>query len=82
MTLSEAIKGEHVKVVGYGYGRGFAGKLARLGIHIGDELAVLDAAPAGGPILVEVAISSLHMAVGRGMADKLEVERVDVARKA
>lgn len=76
MKLSEAKKGDRIKVVGCVYGRGLAAKLACLGVHVGDALTVVNAAPVNGPILIEVASSALRVAVGRGMAAKLDVEGI------
>jgi len=76
MKLSEASKGMRVRVLGYEAGMGFASRCAGLGVHVGDELTVVDSAPAHGPFLLEVASSATRVAMGRGMANKLEVEPV------
>ncbi len=77
MKLFQAGKGQRVRVIGPFPGRGFTTRLAALGIHPGDVLIVLSAAPFGGPVLVEAEKTAHRLAVGHGIATKLEVEIVD-----
>jgi Fe2+ transport system protein FeoA len=60
-----------------GCGRGFLETLRVLGITEGDELLVLRSAPFHGPVLVEVKRLGTKVALGRGMAQKIEVMPVD-----
>ncbi len=76
MTLSEAKKGDRLRVTGFDRGRGLAAKLTGLGIHLGEELTVVSESPIGGPILLEIASSGSRVMVGRGMIDRIKVERV------
>ena len=46
--------------------------LNTLGIHIGDWLTVVERAPFRGPVLVE--INGTRLALGRGVAAKIQVE--------
>lgn len=47
-------------------------KLVQYGLHAGDHLHVLRAAPLGGPLLVEV--NGREVALGRAVAEKILVE--------
>jgi ferrous iron transport protein A len=47
-------------------------KLKQYGLHVGDPLRVLRAAPMGGPLLVEV--NGREIALGRSVAEKIMVE--------
>jgi len=60
-----------------GCGRGFLETLRVLGITEGDELLVLRSAPFHGPVLVEIKRLGTKVALGRGMAQKIEVVPVD-----
>jgi ferrous iron transport protein A len=46
--------------------------LQTLGVHIGDWLTVVERAPFRGPVLVEV--NGSRLALGRGIASKIQVE--------
>jgi ferrous iron transport protein A len=46
--------------------------LNTLGIHVGDWLTVVERAPFRGPVLVEV--NGTRLALGRGVASKVQVE--------
>jgi ferrous iron transport protein A len=46
--------------------------LNTLGIHIGDWLTVVERAPFRGPVLVE--INGARLALGRGIASKIQVD--------
>lgn len=77
MTLAEAEKGVKVRVVRRGIGRGIQAHLDGIGIHVGDELHVLGSAPFQGPVLVEVVRTGVRVALGHGMAERIEVAPVD-----
>jgi len=53
-------------------GKGLRAKLMQYGLHQGDCIRVLRAAPIGGPLLVE--INGREIALGRGVAGKILVE--------
>ncbi len=76
MTLVETEKGAKVRVVRRGIGRGIQAHLDGIGVHVGDELRVLGSAPFHGPVLVEVVRTGVRVALGHGMAEKLEVTPV------
>jgi ferrous iron transport protein A len=71
MTLAEVTPRNEVVVVTIDNGRGVRSHLNTLGIHIGDVMTVVDRAPFGGPVLVEVHGS--RVAIGRGLARMIEV---------
>jgi ferrous iron transport protein A len=60
------------KVVAIDGGHGVCSHLNTLGIHVGDQIVVVDRAPFRGPILVE--IHGSRVALGRGVAKKVRVE--------
>ena len=76
ITLLEAPHGKRLKVVRRRGGKGFRANLDGLGIHVGDELVVVKNAPFHGPILVELKDTGAKVAIGRGMAARIEVEPV------
>jgi len=78
MTLSEAPVGSRLRVVGHSRGDhcGCVSAITAMGIHPGDEIRVIQAAPFHGPVLVEVPSSGVRLALGRGMARSLLVEPV------
>jgi ferrous iron transport protein A len=51
---------------------GLRTKLRQYGLHMGDSLRVLRAAPLGGPLLIEV--NGREIALGRSVAEKIMVE--------
>jgi len=70
ITLLEVPVGEHARLTLIN-GR-LRTKLMQYGLHIGDCLRVLRAAPLGGPLLVEV--NGREIALGRAVAGKILVE--------
>jgi len=72
MTLSEVNPRNQVVVVTINGGITVSSHLNTLGIHSGDTMVVVDRAPFGGPVLVEVHGS--RVALGRGVARKVVVE--------
>ncbi len=72
MDLSEVGSGEWVKFIRFIGGVGVSTKLRNLGIMPGDIAQVKRMAPFGGPILVE--IDGREIALGRGIARRIEVE--------
>ena len=71
MTLAEVTPKNDVVVVTIDSGRGVRSHLNTLGIHVGDHMTVMERAPFGGPVLVEVHGS--RVAIGRGLARQIEV---------
>lgn len=47
-------------------------KLLQYGLHLGDRVRVVRAAPLGGPLLID--INSREIALGRDVAEKILVE--------
>mgnify|MGYP005842372747 CR=1 FL=1 len=74
MDLLSVKKGQWVRVKMIRGGVGVSSKLQSLGILPGDTLRIVREAPFGGPVLVEV--SGREIALGRGVAQKIEVEEL------
>jgi ferrous iron transport protein A len=70
MTLLEIPIGGQARLVKIS--EGLRSKLRQYGLHVGDCIRVLRAAPLGGPLLVEV--NGREIALGRGVAEKIIVE--------
>lgn len=95
MTLADAKVGDELKVIGRVNGRGVGhGRrrgcgcacetpardvLAAVGVRPGDRVVVMQAAPFHGPVLLRVPSLGVIVAVGRGMAEKVEVEPADAS---
>jgi len=75
MQLLRVESGKWVRIVGIGGGKGLEYKLRQLGLLPGDCTRVLRQAPLGGPLLVEV--GGRTIAVGRRIAEQIEVEDVE-----
>lgn len=73
MVLSEAQEGKKVKVVSIKAGRKLKSRLEGLGIIPGSTMRVIK--NSWGPVLVEVL--GRKIAIGRGQAQKIEVQQVD-----
>lgn len=73
--LSSVRRGEVVQLTHIGAGRKLAQRLAELGLTPGVEIRVLHVN--GGPILIGV--RGARLALGRGMAEKIQVKTVDKA---
>ena len=71
MKLINVPLGAHVRLSDV-QGRGLRSKLMQYGLHKGDYIRLLRAAPLGGPLLVEV--NGREIALGRGVAEKILVE--------
>jgi len=72
MTLDQVRENQEVIVRNFLGGFGFRRRLYGLGIYPGERLKVLNNALMRGPILLEV--RGVEVAVGRGVACKVEVE--------
>jgi len=72
--LSALRDGEKARIALFLGGRGMERRMRDLGLQPGHEVEVLRGTAAGrGPVLV--AIGSMRVAIGRGMADKILVTR-------
>jgi ferrous iron transport protein A len=74
MNLLGAPKGKAVRVVDYTGGKGVSFKLRQLGLCPGREVIVLRYAPMGGPIMIDV--DGRSVALGRGIASRVKVEKI------
>lgn len=74
MTLLDSPKGKLVRIIEYKGGKGVGFKLRQLGLNPGREVRVLRHAPLGGPVMI--AFDSRSVALGRGIAARVEVEAV------
>jgi len=72
MQLLEAAHDRWMVITVINGGSGLEHKLRQLGLVPGDCVRILRHAPLGGPLLVEVEGRSI--AVGRGIAAKIQVE--------
>ncbi len=72
MTLLEVNTGRSVRVRQIHGGLVLEHKLRQLGVFPGDLAQVVRHAPLGGPVLIEIGGRSI--ALGRGIAAKIEVE--------
>ena len=73
MPLDTVDAKQQVRVMLIDGGHRVRSHLNNLGIHIGDWLTVVGHAPFRGPVLVEV--HGTRLALGRGIAAKIRVER-------
>lgn len=73
MPLSMVQEGSEVRVIGFRGGAGFVQKLTAMGFVPGSRLKVIRS-QTGGPMIV--LIKGAQMAIGRGIASKIEVEWV------
>lgn len=73
MRLANARHGTRVRIISYDGGEGIERKLRQLGLNPGELVHVRRQAPFRGPILVEV--NGRTIAVGRGIAAKITVEK-------
>jgi ferrous iron transport protein A len=71
--LLQISPGTTVRVIDFDGGINLRSKLTQYGIHPGDCLRVLRKAPMGGPLLIEC--NEREIALGRGVADKILVEK-------
>jgi len=72
MALDTVDVKRQVRVMMIDGGHRVRSHLNTLGIHIGDWLTVVERAPFRGPVLVE--INGTRLALGRGVAAKIQVE--------
>ena len=72
MTLDSVGIRRQARVIMIDGGHQVRSHLNTLGIHIGDWLTVVQRAPFRGPVLVEV--NGTRVALGRGIASKVQVD--------
>lgn len=74
MKLVDIGNDQEVRIVGYEGGKGVQMQLKQLSLLPGDVVTVKKKAPLKGPILIEA--HGRAVAIGRGVAAKVEVESV------
>jgi len=67
--------GKKVKILKISGGKGIRQHLQCLGIHIGDIVTIKKSSFLGGPVLLEV--NGYDVALGKGVASRIEVEEVE-----
>jgi len=72
MNLLVAPKNKLVRIMAYRGGKRVEYKLRQLGLSPGREVKILRYAPMGGPVMLEV--DGRTVAIGRGIAERVEVE--------
>jgi Fe2+ transport system protein FeoA len=71
MTLEQMGPRSRARIAGIDVGRGVQRRLEQMGLHIGDEVQVLSHGAFRGPVLI--AANGMQVALGRGVARKIEV---------
>jgi ferrous iron transport protein A len=79
MTLDTVGVQRQARVIMIEGGQRVHSYLNTLGIHIGDWLTVVQRAPFRGPVLIE--IHGTRVALGRGIAKKIQVDMDGVLRR-
>ncbi|MCD6362584.1 MAG: ferrous iron transport protein A [Synergistetes bacterium] len=74
ISLDRLREGERGRVVSIMGGRGFRMRLIQLGVMPGIEVRVSKSAFFGGPIMIEV--NNTRVALGKGVASRIWVERI------
>ncbi|WP_297214102.1 MULTISPECIES: FeoA family protein [Thermodesulfovibrio] len=74
-TLINIENGKKVKILKISGGKGIRQHLQCLGIHIGDVVTLKKSSFLGGPVLLE--INGYDIALGKGIASKIEVEEIE-----
>lgn len=69
IPLTFASPGEPVRIVGFGHGRDMEKRLAAMGLALGGELRLMQRE--GGNLVV--AVGNTRLALGRGLAQKIQV---------
>jgi ferrous iron transport protein A len=76
MTLDQLSFGQTAKIVAIGGGRGLQRHLQQMGLNAGDVVIVSSRGAFRGPLLVS--FHGSQIAIGRGIARKIEIEPVAV----
>jgi len=74
MRLVDVEAGIPVRLAGIEGGRGVRQRLFAIGFHIGDKIAVQGHGAFRGPVLVNNLTTGTCLAVGRGIAQRIQVE--------
>ncbi|MFW5996711.1 MAG: FeoA family protein [Verrucomicrobiota bacterium] len=74
LTLLKCPSGLPVRITGYSGGHGLQNRLCNLGLNQGQVVTKVHRQPFGGPVTVRMK-SGAVIAVGRGMADHIIVEK-------
>lgn len=74
MKLLDTPKNITVQIINYTGGKGVESKLRQLGITPGRKVKILRFAPLGGPVMLDV--EGRAVAIGRGIAERIQVEQV------
>ncbi|OGD12532.1 MAG: hypothetical protein A2Y86_04665 [Candidatus Aminicenantes bacterium RBG_13_62_12] len=77
LALVQAPPGVPLKLVSIDGGQGVRQRLFALGLHIEDTIELQSQAILRGPVLVHNLASNTSIALGRGVAQKIVVERLD-----
>lgn len=77
VILAQAPSGVPLRVVSIDGGYGVRQRLFSLGLHIEDTIELQSQAILRGPVLVRNLASDTCIALGRGVAQKIVVERLD-----
>ncbi len=75
ISLVDLKKGEKAEVVNFNCGEGMMRRLEGLGIRKGKVISRVSSQLLGGPVLVSV--DRRQTAMGRGMADKIIVKKLE-----
>jgi len=74
-TLDKVQEGKRAVVIEIKGGRSIRQRLAELGLHPGDTVGMVRCAVFHGPLLID--IRGNEVAIGRGVAQKIQVEVVE-----
>lgn len=77
MDLLDVAMGKWVRIIKIQGGAGLDLKLQSIGLMLGVTARIKRQAPFGGPVLLEV--NGREIALGRGIAEKVEVEEISVS---
>ena len=77
MSLAEVDNGRVVLIRAFQGGRRFIERLNSMGIYEGMKVRTIRHAPFNGPVMIQGVDSPLKVMIGRGMAQKIEVELVN-----
>jgi Fe2+ transport system protein A len=73
--LDQVQEGKKVTVIEINGGRSVRQGLAEMGVHPGDIVGIIRSSVFGGPLLIDIRDNKI--AIGRSVAQKIEVEVVD-----
>jgi Fe2+ transport system protein FeoA len=79
MTLEQIGPKSRARISMIDVGRGLRRRLEQMGLHIGDEVVVISRGAFRGPVLVIA--NGMQVALGRGVARKIEVVPIERSSK-